>query len=73
KAVIVLASLNPIDLGRIIILLKLDISALMGFTGAVYKEFFGSNFGLIYSISIMIVWIILPLSISIKIFKKKNL
>src|ERR1035441_154450 len=45
KAVILLASLNPIDLGRIIILLKLDISALMGFTGAVYKQFFGSNFG----------------------------
>lgn len=73
KAVIALASLNPIDLGRILILLKLDISALMGFTGAVYKQFFGSNFGLIYSITIMIVWIIVPLLFAMRIFKRKNL
>ncbi len=73
KAVIVLASLNPIDLGRIIILLKLDISALMGFTGAVYKQFFGSSFGLIYTMAIMILWIIIPMLFAIRIFMKKNL
>lgn len=73
KAVITLASFNPIDLGRIIILLKLDISALMGFTGAVYKNFFGSNFGLFYSLFIMLIWIIIPLLVSIRIFKRKNL
>jgi Cu-processing system permease protein len=38
KAMIVLSSLNPIDLGRILILLKLDIAALMGYTGAVFDE-----------------------------------
>lgn len=73
KAVIALASLNPIDLGRIIILLKFDISALMGFTGAVYKKFFGSSFGLIYSLVCITIWIIAPLLISLRIFKKKNL
>ncbi len=73
KAVIALASLNPIDLGRIIILLKFDISALMGFTGAVYKKFFGSSFGLIYSLVCMLVWIIITLLHSLSIFRKKNL
>ncbi len=73
KAVIALASLNPIDLGRIIILMKMDISALMGLTGAVYKQFFGSSFGIIYSLSIMLMWIITPLLIALRIFKKKNL
>ena len=73
KAVIALASLNPIDLGRIIILMKMDISALMGLTGAVYKQFFGSNFGIIYSLSIMLMWIILPMLIALRIFRKKNL
>ena len=73
KAVVALASLNPIDLGRIIILLKLDISALMGFTGAVYKEFFGSSFGMIYSILLMLIWIAIPLTLSVRIFKRKNL
>ena len=36
--------LNPIDLSRTLILLKLDISALLGYTGAVFKKFFGTNF-----------------------------
>ena len=73
KAVIALASLNPIDLGRIIILLKFDISALMGFTGAVYKKFFGSSFGLIYSLVCITIWIIVPLLISLRVFRKKSL
>jgi len=38
--------LNPIDLSRTLILLKLDISALLGYTGAVFKKFFGTNYGL---------------------------
>ena len=32
--------LNPIDLSRTLILLKLDISALLGYTGAIFKQFF---------------------------------
>jgi len=55
------------------VLMKLDISALMGFTGAVYKQFFGSSFGLFYTIGIMLFWITLPLLASVRIFKKKNL
>ena len=51
---------NPIDLSRILILLKLDISALLGYTGAVFKKFFGTNFGLIISISVLTLWVIIP-------------
>ncbi len=53
--------LNPIDLSRTLILLKLDISALLGYTGAVFKQFFGTNYGLTISFIMLIVWIILPL------------
>ncbi len=73
KAVIVLASLNPIDMARIMVLMKLDISALMGFTGAVYKQFFGNNFGLFYTVGIMLVWMAVPLAVAVRIFKTKNL
>ncbi|MCW5907607.1 MAG: ABC transporter permease subunit [Chitinophagales bacterium] len=73
KAVIALASLNPIDLGRIMILMKLDISALMGFTGAVYKKFFGTGFGFFYTTGIMLLWIVVPQLVSLRIFRKKNL
>lgn len=51
---------NPIDLSRILILLKLDISALLGYTGAVFKKFFGTNFGLFISLFVMILWVVLP-------------
>lgn len=52
--------LNPIDLSRTLILLKLDISALLGYTGAIFKNFFGTNFGLIVSLITLAIWIILP-------------
>lgn len=52
--------LNPIDLSRTLILLKLDISALLGYTGAVFKQFFGTSFGLIISFVMLLVWVILP-------------
>jgi len=52
--------LNPIDLSRTLILLKLDISALLGYTGAVFKRFFGTNFGLIVSFIMLAIWVILP-------------
>lgn len=52
--------LNPIDLSRTLILLKLDISALLGYTGAVFKQFFGTNYGLIVSVIMLTIWVILP-------------
>lgn len=63
--------LNPIDLSRTLILLKLDISALLGYTGAVFKKFFGTNFGLIVSFAVLIIWVLLPVwRISTKSKKK---
>ncbi|HEV8084284.1 MAG TPA: ABC transporter permease subunit [Chitinophagaceae bacterium] len=73
KIMVVLSFLNPIDLSRIQILLQMDISALMGYTGAVFREFFGNNTGIILSILGLILWIIFPLMISLKKFKRKDL
>ncbi len=64
--------LNPIDLSRTLILLKLDISALLGYTGAVFKKFFGTNFGLIVSIIMLSVWVILPVLRIVFKAKKKD-
>ena len=64
--------LNPIDLSRTLILLKLDISALLGYTGAVFKKFFGTNFGLFISFFSLIVWITVPVMRIIFKSKKKD-
>ena len=51
---------NPIDLSRILILLKLDISALMGFTGAVFQKFLGSGMGMGVAFLVLLLWVLLP-------------
>ncbi|MGI9526299.1 MAG: ABC transporter permease [Weeksellaceae bacterium] len=51
---------NPIDLSRILILLQLDIAALLGYTGAIFKEFFGTSQGFIVAFTILILWVIIP-------------
>lgn len=63
---------NPIDLSRILILLKLDISALLGYTGAVFQDFFGTEFGMIFSISLLLIWILLPTLTIVYIAKRKD-
>jgi Cu-processing system permease protein len=73
KITLLLSSLNPVDLGRIFIMLNMDISALMGYTGAMYKDFLGSNAGLFYTLGIMMAWMIVPLFLAVCSFNKKDL
>ena len=73
KITILLSSLNPIDLGRIYIMLNMDISALMGYTGSSFKDTLGSGDVIFYSIGIMLLWITLPLLFAIRSFNKKDL
>jgi len=71
KIALLATMLNPIDLSRILIILKLDISALLGYTGAVFKQFFGTNFGLFIALGLLTIWIILPvLRMNLKVKKK---
>ncbi|MDH5397607.1 MAG: ABC transporter permease [Cyclobacteriaceae bacterium] len=63
---------NPIDLSRVIIMLKLDIAALLGYTGAVFKLFFGSYTGVILSFSMLFVWSVAPILVTLKVASKKD-
>lgn len=73
KAMVGISMLNPIDLGRILILLKMDISAMMGYTGAIFKDFFGTVTGMSLSFLVLVVWVIIPLMLSVRNFKRKDL
>jgi len=72
KIMIALSIINPIDLGRILFLMKFNISALMGYTGAVFHQFFGSFLGIIVTLFSLLIWIIIPLSLSTRFFKRKD-
>ncbi|WP_028889240.1 ABC transporter permease [Tenacibaculum ovolyticum] len=63
---------NPVDLSRILILLKLDISALLGYTGAVFQKFFGTNIGMVLSTLVLVLWTVLPAWRIIYKSKKKD-
>jgi Cu-processing system permease protein len=73
KFMIIASACNPIDLSRIMILLKMDISALMGFTGAVFRDFFGSQSGFVIAIGILLSWIIIVFWLSLRKFDRKDL
>ena len=64
--------LNPIDLSRVMIMLGLDISAMMGYTGAVFLKFFGTVKGIPVSVLAMLCWIIIPTFVMVRITRKKD-
>ena len=61
KMTISMIMLNPIDLARILILMKLDMSAMMGYTGAVLSSFLGKNLGIIFVSTSLLLWTLVPL------------
>jgi len=63
---------NPIDLSRILVLLKLDISAIMGYTGAVFQKFFHQQGGMIISMVSMLLWIVIPAGIFLRKAVRKD-
>lgn len=73
NAMVGVTALSPIDLARIQILLHLDVSAMMGYTGAIFKDFFGTSLGLIVSFLLLCLWAIVPFFISLKKFRTKDL
>lgn len=64
--------MNPVDLSRVLILLKLDISALLGYTGAVFQQFFGTSVGLVLSLLLLGVWVVVPTIFVHKMARKKD-
>ena len=73
KMMVGITALNPIDLARILILLHLDVSAMMGYTGAIFKDFFGTSIGVVLVFIILFLWIAIPYWVSLVKFKRKDL
>ncbi len=72
KATLGMIIFNPIDLSRILLLMKLDASAIMGYTGAVLQKFLGSNMGYVFILTTQALWITLLSYFMIRISKRKD-
>jgi|SRR6056297_2175397 len=70
--VIAVSMLNPIDLARIMVMLEFDVSALMGYTGAVFNRFFGTALGITTASVMLLIWLAVPSWIGLNVFKKKD-
>ncbi|WP_297336126.1 ABC transporter permease subunit [Algoriphagus sp.] len=72
KTTLVLMMLNPVDLGRVLMLMQLDISALMGYTGAFFQQFFSEIFGVALAGGTLMLWVLLPSMLALLKFKKRD-
>lgn len=68
----IMTLLNPVDLSRVFIMLQLDFSALMGYTGAVFKKYMGTAQGMIIAASFLILWVTVPVYLFLRIARKKD-
>jgi Cu-processing system permease protein len=73
KIMVGISAFNPIDLSRILVLLKMDVSALMGYTGAIFKDFFGTVTGFSIALCVMFLWMVFPAWLSLRKFNRKDL
>ncbi len=69
---LILSLLNPVDLGRVLLLLNFDIAVLMGYTGAVFSRFFGSSAGLAIAAAALLAWTAIPLGLALGRFRAKD-
>lgn len=63
---------NPIDLARILLTMQLDVSAMMGYTGAVLMKFIGKAYGYLLISSSLLLWTFIPLYLLKKWGSKKD-
>lgn len=73
KFVLAITFLNPVDLGRITALMQTEAAALMGASGAVFRDFFSSGTGTVLALLVMLFWAVVPMVLAVRKFSRKNI
>ncbi|MEC5394931.1 ABC transporter permease subunit [Bergeyella sp. RCAD1439] len=73
RIMVVLSSLSPIGLTRVFAQLQLDLSGMLGYSGAIFKSIFGTGSGIFISGLILLLWAGLPFLGSLLKFRRKDL
>ena len=69
---LIMTLFNPVDLSRVLIMLQLDISALMGYTGAVFRKFLGTGTGMAVAYGALVVWVVVPVMAFLRLARRKD-
>lgn len=70
---LLLMFLNPIDLARVLLLMQMDLSAMMGFSGAIFQKYLGHHAGMALGSLALLLWIALPAYGGLKRFERRDL
>lgn len=73
RGVLFITFLNPVDLGRILVLMQTEAAALMGYSGAIFNKFFNEWWGILGSLLVLILWALAPVGLSFRMFRHKDL
>ncbi len=71
RAALAATFLNPVDLARVLLLLQFDLSALMGYTGAVFERFFGGA-GSVLAAAALLLWVAIPMALGLRRFEQRD-
>jgi Cu-processing system permease protein len=63
---------NPVDLARVLLLLRFDLAALMGYTGAVFQRLLGGWTGSRLAAAALTLWIVIPVACGQRMFQRKD-
>jgi Cu-processing system permease protein len=63
---------NPVDLARVILLLQFDLSALLGYTGAVFQQLFSGGRGVLIAAAALGFWVIAPVVMGLRAFERRD-
>jgi Cu-processing system permease protein len=72
RPMLVAMLLNPVDLARLLTLMAVDASVLMGYTGAVFQDFFGSGVGWTVALAALAGWVALPYRMALRRFRRMD-
>ncbi|MBI2343589.1 MAG: ABC transporter permease subunit [Deltaproteobacteria bacterium] len=64
---------NPIDLARVIFLLHNDLSAMMGYSGAVFQQYLGEATGIGVAGASGLLWVLVPFVLGLRRFQRRDL
>lgn len=71
-ALLGLTLLNPIDIARVILVLRVDAAAIAGATGALFQRHLGGVAGTALAIAALLVWTLVPGLLALRAFRKRD-
>lgn len=63
---------NPVDLARVLVLTSLDATALLGYTGALFRRLLGTALGPAVALAALGVWAVLPVLVARRRFLRRE-